>query len=211
MMANTDRLVIVGGGAFGRELMCWGLEAVGATWDRMAWIDDSPQALDGYDYNLPWLGTLDEFVPAPTDRCVIAAGEPATKRKLVEQLKAKGASFATLVHPRAVIASTARLGQGTIFCPMSFASADASIGDFCTINGLSSVGHDVKLGAYSTLSAHVDLTGFVCVGEDSFFGTGAKVMPKLRIGKHARIGAGATVMRSVPDNATVYAVPARKL
>jgi len=206
----NNRLVIVGAGPFGRELMCWALEAVNAEWTSMAWVDDSADALDGHDYDLLWLGTLESFHPAPTDRCVIAAGEPETKKKRVEALRARGASFATLIHPSAVIARTARIGEGSIFCPLSFLSADARVGRFVTVNALSSVGHDVQLGDYSTLSAHVDLTGLVQVGESVFFGTGAKVVPKVRIGEKARIGAGVTVMRTVAAGTTLFAAPPRK-
>lgn len=207
----ANRLVIVGAGAFGRELMCWAESAAGASWDRLAWVDDNPNALSGFDYPWPCIGSLATFQPQPNDLCVVAAGEPSTKRLLVTALRSSGARFATLVHPTAVVARTARLGEGNILCPLSFVSADARLGDFVTVNGLSSVGHDVVLGDFSTLSAHVDLTGGVTVGEDSFFGTGAKVVPGVRIGRQARIGAGTTIMRTVPDGATMFALPAKKL
>ncbi len=207
----SKRLVIVGAGAFGREIMCWAMDAVNADWSALVWVDDNADALQGYDYSLPWLGALESFQPAEGDRCVIAAGEPETKRKLATVLRERGASFASLVHPSAVIARTARLGQGVIVCPLSFVSADARVGDFVTINGLSSVGHDVEIGNFATLSAHVDLTGHVQVGEGVFFGTSATVVPKVRIGANARIGAGVTVMRTVAAGSTLFTTPPRKL
>lgn len=210
-MNKTHRLVIAGAGAFGRELMCWADASVGATWDRMAWVDDNPQALAGFDYPLPWLGSFADYQPAAGDLCVVSAGATATKQRLVAALRDRGARFATLVHPSAIVARTAKLGEGCVICPLAFVSADATLGAFVIVNGLSSVGHDVVLGAYSTLSAHVDLTGKVMVGEGAFFGTGAKVVPKVKIGSNAVIGAGATVMRNVPDGATVFTMPAKKL
>ena len=191
--------------------MCWAMDAVKADWSELAWVDDQADALQGLDYNFPWLGKLETFRPGADDRCVIATGEPDTKRKLVALLRERGASFATVVHPSAVIARTARLGEGVIVCPLSFISADARVGAFVTVNGLSSIGHDVDLGDYATLSAHVDLTGYVQVGEGVFFGTGAKVVPKVRIGAQARIGAGVTVMRTVAAGSTLFTTPPRKL
>lgn len=210
-MDKPNRLVIAGAGAFGRELMCWADIAVGATWGSMAWVDDDPQALDGFDYSLPWLGTFADYQPAADDLCIVSAGTTATKQRLVAGLKAQGACFATLVHPSAIVARTAKLGEGCVICPLAFISADARLGKFVIVNGLSSVGHDVVLGDYSTLSAHVDLTGHVVVGEGAFFGTGAKVTPKVKIGSHAVIGAGATVIRTVPAGGTVFTMPAKKL
>jgi sugar O-acyltransferase (sialic acid O-acetyltransferase NeuD family) len=116
-----------------------------------------------------------------------------------------------LIHPSAVVARTAILGEGVVVCPHAFVSADAVVGDLCAINGSSSIGHDVKLGSFATLSAHVDLTGWVNVDECVFFGSGARVLPKVQIGRGARIGAGAIVMRSVPADAVVYAPPSKRL
>jgi acetyltransferase-like isoleucine patch superfamily enzyme len=69
----------------------------------------------------------------------------------------------------------------------------------------------VVLGDYTTLSSHVDLTGWVRVGEACFFGSGARVLPKVAVGEGARIGAGAVVMRNVAPGATMFAAPAKKL
>lgn len=208
---NTHRLVIVGAGAFGRELMCWSDASVGRTWRESVWVDDNADALKGFSYAWPYVGTLNAFSPGPTDLCVVAAGEPATKKMLVESLLLKGARFATLVHPTAIVAPTARIGEGSVLCPMSFVSADADVGRFVTVNGLSSIGHDVVVGDYCTLSAHVDLTGRVQVGEGAFFGSGARVVPGVRLGRGVRIGAGATIMRNVADGTTMFSLPAKKL
>jgi serine O-acetyltransferase len=52
-------------------------------------------------------------------------------------------------------------------------------------------------GGVPVLEGHVDV------------GAGAKIIGRLRIGKHARIGANAVVLRDVPAGATAVGVPAR--
>jgi acetyltransferase-like isoleucine patch superfamily enzyme len=47
------------------------------------------------------------------------------------------------------------------------------------------------------------------VGDSAFIGIGAAILPNLRIGANAIVGAGAVVIRDVPANATVIGVPAR--
>jgi sugar O-acyltransferase (sialic acid O-acetyltransferase NeuD family) len=205
---NTLRYILVGAGAFGRELINWA-EDCGTPFT--GFLDSSAAALDGYDYRLDYLGAIEAFQPQQSDCLVMAVGDPAAKRALATLLLSKGARFARLVHPSAVVARTAKLGEGVVVCPQAMVSADARVGDFVAVNALASVGHDVDLGAYSTLSAHVDLTGWVRVGEACFFGSGARVLPKVKVGAGARIGAGATVMRSVPEGATMYTAPAKKL
>ncbi len=209
----AGRLILVGGGAFARELINWvnDLVDLGKSPSVAGYLDDSSGGLAGQPYSVPFLGKINSFTPKQDDRLLMAVGDPLVKKNLYADLKSKGGVFSQLIHPSAVIARTAKLGEGVVVCPHTFVSADATVGELCAINGNSSVGHDVKLGPFCTLSAHVDLTGWVQVDECVFFGSGARVLPKLKIGMRARIGAGSVVMRSVPAAATVYADPARRL
>jgi len=210
---TTKRLILVGCGAFARELINWveDLADLGKSISVTGFLDDNPNALQGFPYSVPYLGTISAFIPQSGDQLLMAIGDPMAKKSLFVALKNKGATFANLIHPSAVIARSAKLGEGVVVCPQAFISADATVGDLCAINGSASVGHDVKLGSFATLSAHVDLTGWVQVDECVFFGSGARVLPKVKIGTRARIGAGAVVMRSVPADTVVYAPPAKRL
>jgi|CXWL01.1.fsa_nt_gi serine O-acetyltransferase len=53
--------------------------------------------------------------------------------------------------------------------------------------------------------------GAPIIGDNVFFGAGAKVLGTIRIGNNAKIGANAVVTRDIPDNATAVGVPARVL
>ena len=47
------------------------------------------------------------------------------------------------------------------------------------------------------------------VGDNVYFGAGAKVLGKISIGNNVRVGANAVVLSSIPDGATAVGVPAR--
>ena len=47
------------------------------------------------------------------------------------------------------------------------------------------------------------------IGDDVYFGPGAKVIREVRIGDRVRIGANAVVTRDLPDDCTAVGVPAR--
>jgi acetyltransferase EpsM len=49
------------------------------------------------------------------------------------------------------------------------------------------------------------------VGEGTHIGAGAVVIPKVRIGRWCRVGAGAVVVRDLPDHCTAVGNPARVL
>lgn len=208
-----NRIILVGCGAFARELINWvdDLVDLGKSSPVAGFLDDNPNALNGFPYSVPYLGAISTYVPQAGDLLLMAIGDPHAKKTLYAELKGKGASFTQLIHPSAVIARSARLGEGVVVCPQAFVSADAVLGDLCAINGNASVGHDVRLGSFSTLSSHVDLTGWVQVGDCAFFGSGARVLPKLKIGSGARVGAGSVVIRSVPSDTVVFAPPAKRL
>ncbi|RZL04460.1 MAG: acetyltransferase [Rubrivivax sp.] len=211
-MSKTS-LIIVGAGALSREVICWveSAQTQGLNVNIKGYLVDPEFNKLPEHYQLPWLGKAGDYAPQPDEACLIAISDPATKHAVAEQLQARGARFFTFIHPSAVVARTARLGQGCILCPHAMVSADADVGDFVTINAHTSLGHDSKVGHYVNFSAHVDITGYVEIGEGSFFGSGARVLPKLKIGANAKIGAGAVVMRSIPSNSTVYTTPAKRL
>lgn len=209
----TKRLILVGGGASAREYfdLSDAINAAGFGVKITAYLDDTGPSLRGSAYELQYLGSILQYDPEQDDEFIMAIANPEPKKKICELLRNKGAKFAQLIHPSAVISKTAKLGEGVIVGAHSFVSANAKIGDLVAINALSSVGHDVDLGAFSTLSAHVDLTGYVQVGERVFFGSGARILPRVTIGSGSKIGIGATVMRSVPPDTVMYIQPAKKL
>jgi sugar O-acyltransferase (sialic acid O-acetyltransferase NeuD family) len=214
-MQINKRLILVGCGAFARELIAWVEDAVDAGIGQKitGYLDDTPHILEkfAYPYEAKWIATIDDYVPEAGDELIMAINDPVAKSKVVLKLKQKGAKFISFIHPSAIIARSAILGEGVVICPQSRVSADAQVGNFVTINCVSGVAHDVTIGDFTTLSAYVDLTGYVQVGDGVFFGSGTKVIPKRKIGSWAKIGAGSTIIRSVPENAIMYTQPAKRL
>lgn len=212
-MPVKGRVVLVGGGAFARELLCW-IEQAGASHalpEEVCYLDREPTLANSPQYSVNYLGDLAEFVPAENDRLIMGIADPAGKQQTAQMLRARGGQFQSLIHPSAVLASTVRVGDGCVICPLALVSADAHLGDLISINTLSSVGHDVLLGSYTTLSSHVDLMGGVTVEEAVFFGSGSRVLPKVSIRKSAKIGAGCVVGRTVKEGATMYTPLAKRL
>lgn len=210
-MSAAERTIIVGGGGFGREVLSWALDCrdAGTLPEVAGFLDDQAEELTGFD--LPRLGTVADYAPQPGDAFIVAIGKPSTKRKVVEMLEERGASFATLVHPSAVVARTARVSEGVILCPFTMVNPNAQAGRFVTIISFSGLGHDAQAGDYSTISSHVDITGHAKLGAEVLVGSGARVLPGVSVGDGATVGAGAIVMRRVKPGATVYAQPARVL
>src|SRR5580692_7756485 len=73
------------------------------------------------------------------------------------------------------------------------------------------IGDDVLLYQGVTLGGTGKDTGkrHPTIGDGVVIGTGAKILGNIRIGDHAKVGAGSVVIRSVPDHSTVVGVPGR--
>ena len=49
----------------------------------------------------------------------------------------------------------------------------------------------------------------VIVGDNCYFGLGAKIIGKVRIGNNVTVGANAVVTKDIPDNVVVGGIPAK--
>lgn len=212
MPKATGRLIIVGGGGFGHEIATWAADCHRAgTLPPVAGYLDDDEDRGPLGPGFPRIGALTDFQPQPGDELLLGVGAPATKRKLVELLRPRGARFATLIHPTAIIGSNCRHDEGVIICPLAMNTANTAMGSFSALLSFSGLGHDSRLGAFSTVSSHVDIMGHAVVGEGVFIGSGARVMPSVTVGDDARIGANVVAQRNVAAGLTLFAAPAKSL
>jgi sugar O-acyltransferase (sialic acid O-acetyltransferase NeuD family) len=194
--SELKRIIIAGRGGFGTEVENF-MRGRGIT--VHGFLDDTQDGctkIDAYEYQ-------------EGDEIIVAISDPRGREAVVKRLTERKAVFHGLHLHLGVM--TAQIAGGCVLMPNSVVSAFAEVAAFVHVGLASLVGHHVKLGAFCTLSSQVDLTGHVEVGVGTFFGSGARVLPGVKIGSYCTIGAGAVVVDDVPDGATVYAAPARRL
>jgi sugar O-acyltransferase (sialic acid O-acetyltransferase NeuD family) len=207
---DCQRILIVGAGGFGREVLQWARDAWPESEDRIAgFLSTEPNALEGFDCNHSVLGSPDAYRPAPGDRFLLAIGIPYVRRRVAESLLAHGAEFVTLIHPTAIVAATASIGPGSILCPYSIASDSCRVGRFVIMNYHSSLGHDASAGDFSVLSPYATLGGHAHVEDDVFLGLHASVGPGKTVGARSKVSANSCVLATAPADSIVYGVPGR--
>jgi sugar O-acyltransferase (sialic acid O-acetyltransferase NeuD family) len=210
---HSTALVVVGAGGFGREVvdLVRDARAAGAGIDLLGVVDDvapDPALLDVS--RVAHVGTVEQVARAhPGCSYVVAVGDPATRRSLAGRARAAGLVPAILVHPSASLGPSARLGAGTIVCASSVITTNVVLGSHCLVNLACTIGHDARLGDGVSLMPGVHLSGGVVLEDDVYIGTGAVVLPGVRIGEAAVVGAGACVVHDVAPGTTVVGVPAR--
>jgi sugar O-acyltransferase (sialic acid O-acetyltransferase NeuD family) len=207
------RLLIVGAGGFGREVLAWALAvpADARDWEIGGFLDANTRALDPHPCDYRIVGDPASYEPRPEDVFVPAIANPAIKLQLCRGLRARGAVFTTLVHPSVIIGPACRIGEGCVLCARVVLTTNVTLGDFVTINVGTGCGHDTVLGDGTTISSFADVTGAVRLGEGVFLGSHAVIFPRVEVGEFAVVGAGSAVLRKVPPRATVMGVPAKQV
>lgn len=140
---------------------------------------------------------------------VLAIGDNRTRALVFEKAVARGLRMATVVHPSAVVASSASLGAGTVVFARAVINPDCRVGDDVIVNTSASLDHDNVIGTHAHISPGAALGGTVSVGEGTHIGIGVSVRNNVTIGAWSIVGAGAAVVGDLPDDVVAYGVPAR--
>lgn len=210
----SQRLLIVGAGGFGREVLQWSRDAGLDTgdWSLAGFLDDNPGALaDAGPVDLPVIGGIRDYQPREDEWLICGLGAPRTKWECVSALVARRARFKTVIHPSALLGQHVRVGQGCVLCPGAVLTTNVKVGEFVVLNCYSSVGHDGVVGDWSTASGYAALSGKSRVGVGVFLGSHAVILPGVKVGDWATVGAGSVAWRSVPPHTTVFGVPAHAI
>lgn len=141
------------------------------------------------------------------DEVIVSIGINKTRKKVVESLVCPIAKAA--IHNKAIVSPTAKIAEGTVVMAGAVLNADVQVGRHCIINTGASVDHECVIDDYVHIAPHATLCGQVRVGEGTLIGVGASVAPCVKIGKWCTIGAGAVILKNVPNGATVVGVPGK--
>lgn len=207
------RLLIIGAGGFGREVLSWAIDSqlMHQEWRVYGFLDENPLALDEYKCAYTIIGSPSTYQHEDEDVFICAIGDPKIKLSVCKKLRKRGAKFINLIHPSAIIGLDNRFGIGCVFSPKATITTNVTLGDFVTLNANSGIGHDAIIGDGVTLSAYCDITGNTYLGEGVFVGSHAVVLPDVKVGANAVVGAGSVVLRKVEPETTVMGNPAQKV
>ena len=205
-------LIIVGAGSAAREIYWHAKQSFGygTEFEIKGFLDGDVKVSNEEYLKLPMkiLGSVLDYKIEENDVFACAIGTPAVRKKLIDIMLEKGAEFIKLIHRTCIIQGAVDLGKGVVLCPFTFVNDHAKVGDYVMMNSMSGLGHDVELGSYSCLMGHVELCGYVKVGEAVYFGSGSKVLPHGKVGDKAYVGAGSIVLKKVKAGDKVFGNPA---
>ena len=157
-----QNLIIIGAGGLGREVYDLAVDA--GTYLVRGFVDANPAAAPGV---APVLGTPDDYEIQQGDVFICAIGNPVVRRKCVEQLQQRGAQYATLIHPSAIVSPTAQIGVGSIVKPYVTIGSLACIGEHTVVQPHATLEHDVCVGSFCLIGAGSVMQGATTLADSS--------------------------------------------
>jgi sugar O-acyltransferase (sialic acid O-acetyltransferase NeuD family) len=136
---------------------------------------------------------------------IIAIGNNAVRKRIAHRLNLR---WLTVVHSAAWVDPDAKLGTGTVVFAGAVIQPGGVVGEHVIVNTSASVDHDCVVKDFCHIAPGVHLGGNVQVDEGAFLGVGSDVIPGRKVGAWTMVGAGAVVVRDLPERVVAYGVPA---
>lgn len=142
---------------------------------------------------------------------LVAIGGSYGRERLEIQAYLESYSLKPLVarHRTAFLAESVTIGLGSQILANSSVCVETFIGRGCIINTGAIVDHECHIDDGVHIGPGARLAGCVKVERFSMIGMGAVVLPRIRIGEGAIVGAGSIVTKDVPPHTVVIGNPAK--
>lgn len=164
-------------------------------------------------YNLNYIGFEGEnnFNWDLAAAFILGIGENVLRSKIGNLIRSRNKELLNVVHPSAIISSTAEIGKGVFIGTNAIIHSLASIGNYCILNSASIIEHECRIGNAVHIAPAAVLTGNVSIGENSFIGANSVIRQGVEVGQNVIIGAGSTVINNIPNHQVWVGNPARRI
>lgn len=207
-------IVVIGAGGFGREVgqLIKDINLEKKEWNFLGYIDGNREKQGMILNGDPVIGGEAWLEQKSGNEvwAVCAIGNTKVKYEVISRM-GKTVRFPNLIHPTVLSNNFVELGVGNIICAKSILSVNIRLGNHVAINPGCSIGHDTIINDYTTLMWDVTLSGNVVINEGCEIGSKSVVIQQKTVGKWCIIGAGAVVVRDLPENCTAVGVPAKPI
>lgn len=180
----------------------------------LVFYDDVNEDIGEKLYNIfPILKSMDmakHYFETVSNKFTIGIGNPILRKKLYDKFIAIGGEYTTTISTSTIIGNyNNSIELGCNIMQNVVITNDVTIKKGTIINQISSIGHDVIIGEFCEICPNVSISGNCFIDDLTFIGTGAIILPGIKIGKNVIIGAGAVVTKDIEDNSVAVGSPAK--
>lgn len=205
--------VIIGAGTYGEVYLAY-LQEAGV--NVVGFLDDDPKYINQSVRNIPVIGpiakleTLKETDGVEAVYCPL--GNNMLRVNFLSQARKLGYKTPNYIHPSAIISPNVSIGEGVYVLLGTTIMPHTIIKDFVMISMGVHLAHHCVLDEGVFLSTGCNFGASIHAYRYAYCGISSTIMTGIReLGEDCLIGAGAVVIRDVPDRAVVAGVPAKVL
>ncbi|MCV3396301.1 acetyltransferase [Campylobacter sp. RKI_CA19_01116] len=139
------------------------------------------------------------------------------RKKIYNQLKDKGYSFASYISSKALVWHNVEIGENCFILPHNVLEPYVKIGNNVTLWSGNHIGHQTIIKDHVFISSHVVISGFCEIGENTFMGVNSCVAHKIKIARDNFIALGTVINKHTEENkiykgssSEVSKIPAKK-
>ncbi len=209
--SKEEKVIIIGGGGHAKVLVdC--LLLSGATIIGITDID-SNNCHSSFS-NVKFIGKDEAIFQYDQKDILLVNGLGFTDKSnrraaIFELFKKSGYSFASVIHPSAVISSDVVLSEGVQVMAGSVIQPGCKVGANSIINTSVAIDHDCIIAENVHIAPGSVLSGNVTIEQSVFIGAGTTIIPGVTIGLKCIIGAGSLVNTDIPTKTKAFGVPAK--
>jgi len=179
-------------------------------------IDDNPVLIGQLINGIEVLGNKDfsiEYLKAnPNINMFVPIGDNNLRYKLMCMYNEMGFNTPSFIHAQANIDNSVEIGNGVYVLPGTNIMPFTKISDYTMISMGVNIAHHtlIEKGCFFSLGTNIGAS--MNIRQNAYVGIAATLMTGVKeVGANALIGAGATVIRDVPENAVMIGSPAKVL
>ncbi|AJA70382.1 Acetyltransferase (isoleucine patch superfamily) [Myroides sp. A21] len=203
-----EQAIIIGAGTYGQVYA----EYLKKNYEILGFVDDNIELKDmrvnGYRVlgNVNWLFSkcnrkVNIFVPI---------GNNIVRVSLLTKLEQQGFNIPSYIHPSVNMHNSVKVGKAVYVLPACNFMPLSVIEDFVMISMGVNVAHHTVLGKGSFYSQGNNVGASINIKENAYSGIGVTIMTGVKeIGANSLLGAGAVIIRDVPDCAVVVGNPGK--
>jgi len=146
---------------------------------------------------------VDIYKLTPSPSLIIGIGDINARKELYTKFKSEGFSFASAIHPTAIVAYSAKIEEGCIIKENAVIEIGTRIGANSIIGNGTVICHDCDIGKHCRIAPSVTIAGYAIIGEGCYLAVKVSVDRKIKIGENSVIASGCTIWKDVPSSVIV--------
>lgn len=216
MTESVTDIVVLGAGGDGlvvAEAVRQGT-AAGRPVRLIGFLDDTQPASARVE-GLPVFGRLDDWEAAPRHCRFIPAIQKVRdmprRAARLQRLGIPDRRWGTLVHPSAMVASSAKVEVGAFVASFVTVQPGARLGRWSSVRAGANIGHDAIVDELGYVGPNATLCGRAKVCFGAHVGPNSVVLDGKEVGNFAVVGIASAVTKDVPEGWVVLGNPAERV